>query len=109
MSIQIFKSKISTEVLFSFLENVDCLKNKKYYLFNNDAFKRGVFNNKIAEFIENIKPHYHLSKQKYVDGEINYKKMTTILRQICNYNNITYTSKIKYDKSLYEIQYYIYF
>lgn len=109
MSVQIFKSKIPTEILIHFLENISCLKNKNYYLFNNDAFKKGLFNDKIQEFIESIKSFYHFSKQKYVDGEMNYKKMATILRQICKYNNITYTSKIKYEKSAYEIQYFIYF
>jgi len=30
------------------------------------------------------------------------------LRQICKYNHLPFTSKIKYDKSNYEINYYIY-
>ena len=45
---------------------------------------------------------------KYLDKKLTYNSFTTILRQICNYNKITYTSQIKYDKSSYEITYYIY-
>ena len=40
--------------------------------------------------------------------KLTYNSFTTIIRQICKYNQITYTSQIKYDKSTYEIVYYIY-
>ena len=59
--------------------------------------------------IEECKPYYHLSKRKYLEKKVTYNSFTTVLRQICNYNKIIYTSQIKYDKSKYEIVYYIYF
>lgn len=108
MSTQIFKNKIPNEIVLDMLHNT-CIKTEKYYLFNNNAFKKGIVNNSIPEFLEIIKSYYHLSKQKYVEGDISYKKLTTILRQICNFNKIIYVSKIKYEKSFYEIHYYIYF
>ena len=37
-----------------------------------------------------------------------YKNLITIIRQICKYNNIPFTSDIKYSKSKYEITYFIY-
>jgi len=108
MSNQTFKKEIPKELLFELLQNV-CIKNDKYYTFNNDAYKKGVFNNLINEFLEKCKPYYHLSKQKYLERKLTYNSFTTILRQICNFAKITYTSVIKYDKSTYNIIYYVYF
>ena len=108
MSTQIFKKQIPTESLFNLLDLL-CLKNEKHYVFNNSSFKKGVFNNCIEEFLESCKQYYHLSKQKYLEKKLTYNSFTTVLRQICNYNKITYTSQILYDKSTYNIVYYIYF
>jgi hypothetical protein len=108
MSTQIFKKKISNEFLFELL-NIICLKNEKHYTFNVESFKKGIFKENIQQFIENCKPYYHISKRKYLEKKLTYNTFTTVLRQICNFNKITYTSQIKYDKSTYDIIYYIYF
>ena len=39
---------------------------------------------------------------------MNYKNFVTIIRQICKYHHIPFTSNIKYSKSKYEIKYFIY-
>lgn len=108
MSTQIFKNKIPNEIFFNLLQNI-CIKSEKYYLLNNAAFKKGFLNDVYSSFYESCKPYYHISKQKYLEKKDTYKKLTTVLRQICNYNKITYTSQIKYEKSSYDIVYYIYF
>jgi hypothetical protein len=108
MSIQIFKKNIPNELLFNLLDTI-CLKNEKHYTFNIDSFKKGLFKEIIQNFLIECKPYYHLSKQKYLDRKLTYNTFTTILRQICNFNKITYTSQIKYDKSSYCIVYYIYY
>jgi glycosyltransferase involved in cell wall biosynthesis len=69
-------------------------------LFDDDWIK--------PKFIEECRPYYHLSKKKYLDTKTTYNSFTTILRQICNFNKIKYVSQIKYDKSKYNIIYYIY-
>ena len=108
MSSQIFKHNISEEILFELLEKI-CEKNEKnFFVFNNTSFKKGLFNNSLADFIEVCRPCYHISKVKYLDRKLTYRMFTTIVRQVCNSNQITYTSKVKYDKSNYEIVYYIY-
>jgi len=104
---QIFKSKIPTSILFSLLSDI-CDKNEKYYLFDKNAYKRGIYNNKIEAFFELCRPYYHLSKQKYLDRKITYNSLITVIRQICNSNELPYASDIKYDKSLHTIVYYIY-
>jgi len=108
MSNQTFKNQIPTELLFELLDNI-CSKTDKYYIINNDSYKKGIFTNGINEFFEKCKPYYHLSKQKYLERKLTYNVFTTVLRQICNFNKITYTSQIKYDKSNYNIIYYVYF
>ena len=107
MSKQIFKNIIPKQKLYDLLELI-CVKNEKNYALNKDSFKKGVFNNKINEFLEQCKEFYHLSKQKYIEKNVTYNSFTTIIRQICNSNKIIYTSKIKYINSSYDIIYYIY-
>jgi hypothetical protein len=107
MSTQLFKKIIPTVFLFDLLNEI-CIKNDKHYIFDINSFKKGIFNNTIQNFIQECKSYYHNSKQIYLERKLTYNNFTTILRQICNFNKITYTSQIKYDKSSYNILYYIY-
>ena len=108
MSAQIFKNIIPKKHLFDLFENIS-IKNDKYYIFNIESFKKGMFKEIIVNFIEACKPYYHISKRTYLEKKITYNSFITIIRQICKSNNITYTSQIKYDKSTYSIVYYIYY
>jgi len=108
MSKQIFKYPIPPEPLFGVLDKI-CMKEENTYIFNNNAYKKGIFDNNIPPFLEECKPYYHTSKQKYVEKKMTYTAFTTVLRQICKFNHITYTTKIRYEKSTYEIVYYICF
>ena len=108
MNSQIFKNKIPNELLISLLDEI-AVKTEKCFVFNNNSYKKGIFNDTIPIFLEKCKPYYHVSKRIYLERKINYNSFITILRQICNFNKITYTSQIKYDKSKYDIVYYIYF
>jgi hypothetical protein len=107
MSTQIFKKNLPNEKLFQLLDSI-CLKNEKHYVLNVESFKKGVFKEIIQQFLNNCTEYYHLSKRKYLEKKLTYNSFTTVIRQICNFNKITYTSKIKYDKSTYTIVYYIY-
>jgi hypothetical protein len=108
MSTQIFKNQLPTNILFELLDKI-CIKNLKYYTFNKDAFKKGIYNEDIPNFLKTCLPYYHISKRKYLEKKLTYNSFVTVLRQICNFNKITYTSQIKYDKSTYNIVYYIYY
>jgi hypothetical protein len=107
MSSQIFKKDFPSEILFNLLENI-CMKNEKHYILNSDSFKKGMFNKTIDEFLENCKLYYHNSKKKYLEKKMTYSTFVTVIRQICNYNKLTYISQIKYNKSSYDIIYIIY-
>lgn len=108
MSTQIFKNNIPNKDFFELLDKI-CLKNEKHYILNMESFKKGVYTGDIPQFITSCTNFYHLSKRKYLERKLTYNSFTTILRQICNYNKITYTSQIKYDRSTYSILYYIYY
>jgi hypothetical protein len=107
MSTQIFKNQIPNNILFDLLNKI-CLKNEKHYTFNIESFKKGVYSKEIQNFLITCVLYYHLSKRKYLEKKLTYNSFVTVLRQICNFNKITYTSQIKYDKSRYDILYYIY-
>jgi hypothetical protein len=105
---QIFKLKIPNTELFELLDTI-CVKTSNHYFFNTISFKKGLLDDKIQYYLNKWKPFYHMSKQKYLEKKLTYNSFTTILRQICKNNKVSFTSKIKYDKSSYEIQYFIYF
>ncbi len=107
MSNQIFKMIVPKELIINLLDAI-CLKNEKHYILNNDSYKKGMYNGLVQLFINDCRQYYHISKQKYLDKKSTYKSFMTIIRQICKSINITYTSEIKYDKSDYDIVYYIY-
>jgi hypothetical protein len=108
MSTQIFKKKIDTPILYDLLDKI-AFKSDKFYMINNEAFKKGILEESIQKFMEDCKEFYHLSKQKYLERKLTYNSFTTVLRQICKYNKITYTTQIKYVSSSYNIIYFIYF
>jgi hypothetical protein len=107
MSTQIFKKDVPNDLLFNLLEDI-CMKNDKHYILNLESFKKGLFNDSIQQFFEICKPYYHNSKKKYIEKKLTYNSFITVVRQICNYNKLTYISQIKYTKSSYDIVYIIY-
>lgn len=108
MSIQIFKTKVETNKLFELLDKI-CIKNDKYYTFNFDSFKKGIYEGSIVIFFEEIKDNYFISKRKYLEKKLTFNSVITVIRQIMKYNNICFTSKIIYTDGAYSIIYYIYF
>ena len=104
---QIFKTQFPNNLLFDLLEDIS-VKQENRYTVNKNSYKKGILNNSIVEFLNICKPYYYDSKQKYLERKITYNTFMTILRQICNTNKLIYTSQIKYCKSRYEIEYYIY-
>lgn len=108
MSTQIFKKNVPNLLIFNLLDSI-CMKNEKHYTLNTESFKKGIFKEYIQQFISDCNEYYHISKKKYLERKLTYNSFTTVVRQICNFNKITYTSQIKYDKSKYDIIYYIFY
>lgn len=103
---QLFRMRVPIVILFEFLKKICDIKDCKF-VFTNESYKRSILLNNLNEFIDNIKEYYHLSKQHYVNRKMSFNKIATILRQICRDNSVNYTSKIIYNKSTYNIVYYI--
>ena len=78
------------------------------YYINNILYKKLIYNNFLTPFLEEVKTYYFPGKRYYAERDMNYSKFLTIVRQICNHNNILYTKKILYLKNTYEIVYNIY-
>ena len=109
MTNQIFKDVIPFSLLNNILEEVYYMKTDSYYILNFSSFKKANFKGIWDPFIEVIKPYYHKSKQYYVERKMNYNRFMTIIRQICKYNAVMFSSKIKYNESKYNIDYFIYY
>ena len=111
MSKQIFKNVIPKDVLINFL-NTTCDNtnndDNNYYLLDKNSYKRSLIDNKLTNFLQEIKPYYHASKQYYVERKLDYPKFVTIIRQVCKAHNLAYSSQLYYDKSEYNIVYHIY-
>jgi len=106
---QLLKEKPPLIILYNLLDLLcNDESNDDVYIINKMIFKKGEFHKYYDTFLENIQPYYHLSKQYYITRKLTYSRFMTIVRHICNANNISYSSRIKYDKSNYEINYYIY-
>jgi hypothetical protein len=105
-SSQIFKYDISLNTIYDFLDNI-CDFNDNEYILKNTSYKKGVMLNYIEPFCKKVEPHYYLSKKHYVTKKINYKYLATIIRQLCKFKKINIRSSITYNKSTYEIIYYI--
>ena len=108
MKSQIFKKKIEIQLLINLLDKISNKKNN-YYLLNQSSFKRGIYNNEICFFLDSLKDYYFSSKLKYIEKAYhNYNGFSTVIRQICKYYNLQYSSKIQYERSCYEIIHFIY-
>jgi hypothetical protein len=104
---QIFKENVPINTLYELLEKV-CLKTDKYFLIDNNSFKKLLYFNYHTEFLERILPCYQESKKFYAVRKFTYNSFVNIVRQICKSNDIMFTSKIKYNESKYNIDYFIY-
>ena len=107
MDSQIFKMSVPPVLLATFLDRYG-IKKANHYLFTKASFKKAVFEKSVEPFCDALLEYYHISKRKYLTKHQTYRSFVTIIRQICKNRNISFTSKIKYDKSDYEIIYYIY-
>ena len=108
MSSNILKEKIPLNILTNLLEEFCFVKNDKYYVLDLDTYKKFVLAEKMTEFLETVAPYYKKSKINYVTRSMKYVYFLTLIRHICNSNNVKYTSNIYYNRSKHYIKYLIY-
>ena len=105
MSKQIFKKIVPIDFLYQFLEKICESTTPAFYFFNIHAYKKMLFYNYHLDFLKELMPYYHLSKLFYLEREISYNSITTIIRQICKSHQLKIISKMKYSDSNYIIEY----
>ena len=106
---QIFSADLpKIQILFDFLKKICEYETENFYYITQYSHKKAIFENHLKLFIDTIVPYYKPSKRFFVQREINYKNMITIIRQLSRLFNIELTSEIKYNKSKYEFCYKIY-
>jgi hypothetical protein len=101
---QLFKTEVPSHMLLDFLK-VNCDETETHFIINKFLYKKMIYNNHISAFTAALKPYYYLSKMKYIERVMTYNSFLTIIRQLCNAQNIKYISSLVYDKSSYEITY----
>ena len=107
---QLFKTKISINILLEFLEKINCQKIESYYIVDITAYKRSIYIDALKPFLQELREFYYSSKYSYIDPEtMNQNKFNTIIRQICKYTNTQYIKKLRHDQSKYSVLYHIYF
>lgn len=105
---QIFRENPPISLLFNLLERVS-LKTDKYYLVDNNTYKKILFHKYDEDFLEALTPYYQESKKFYVTRKFTYNSFMNIIRQICKSNIVMFNSSIKYNESKYNIDYFVYF
>ena len=105
MKNQILKEKV--DFLNEFIISIGTIE-PTCIMVNETNYNKANYNGRIKPFILKLEPFYHKSKSFYITRDITYTGFITILRQICNKNEIKYDSKIKYTKSTHYLEYYFY-
>ena len=101
---QLFRKQFDKSILQDLLDKIT-YKTNGTYLVDENVYKKMLFHGLEVEFYNQLRVYYHISKHFYLDRELNYKTFTTILRQLCKYNQIPFDSRIKYLKSVYKHEY----
>ena len=99
-----FIKQVETNVINDLLKT-NCVRLNNFYIFDNISFRKGEYNKSIKLFIEHCKLCYKPKYHFYLERKLTAKSFLTIMRQICNNNNIIFTNEIKYSNSTYETIY----
>jgi len=104
----IFVKPIDKSILFNLLDKI-CLRKSKYYVIDKNSYKSMLFTRIHEEFINQLYEYYNPAKHFYLNRELTYNSFTNIVRQICKNNDIKITSQVRYNKSVSNIDFYVYF
>ena len=106
MNCQLFKKNVPLHLLFEFLDKI-CNRSLEFYLIDENVYKKMVYNRHDIDFLAEILPYYHKSKQYFVTRKFTYTSFANLIRQICNSNDYEIVGKKQYNHSTYSIRYII--
>jgi hypothetical protein len=107
MKSQIFRTSVPICVVSQLLDTI-AEKNEHHYTVTNDSFKKAMFLDVVPHFIEDCLPHYHLSKQYFLQNmkdSPSFVNLLTLLKQIYRQHDMKYERVLKYEKGSYIIVY----
>ena len=99
MSKQIFKKIIDINFFYEFLSKICEITNTEFssfYTFNIESYKKMIYYNYQTDFLKELSQYYYSSKLFYLERELTYNSIATILRQICKFSDIKIMSKMKF-------------
>lgn len=102
----VFKTRVPPHLLYDFLDKCTSHSNG-YYAFNVDSYRKAKYFQYDTDLCKELEEYYYPSKRYYVKRELKYSRFVTIIRHICNYNGIPFTTNIRYANNTYFITYYI--
>jgi hypothetical protein len=109
-----FKSAIPIELIHGFIRRISYkIPNTHTHLIDLNAYKKAVYCadaqtvSLLAQFCNELLPHYCKEKQVFLTRKMSYNNMNTILRQVCRHCAIVCKSERKYDKSKTQIVYHV--
>lgn len=97
---QLFRTIPDHKVVFGYLDEV-CYRDQSNFVIDDVIYKRMRYDDRLFKMYEYLRPFYHLSKQKYIDGCATRNGFLTVLRQLCKVFCIQYASKIVYKNGTY--------
>ena len=104
MSGQLFREAVPRSLIISVTEAL-CAKNGGSYTLSLATYRAAAHRGDVERIRNALKPYYHLSKQYYVTRGATYGHTATLLRQLCKSIGASFTSKILYSRSTYELRY----
>lgn len=104
---KIFKKEIPIRILYDLLDKIEVSETNKYII-DKPLFKK--LSPFMVDFLTKCRDYYFESQKKYTTkSPFLYKSFLTVVRQICNNNDVPFYYKLKFLHSKYEIIYYINF
>jgi hypothetical protein len=106
MTTKVFVRSPPNELLYDLLDKI-CTIRENHYYFDINAYAKLRYHEYHINFFRALRPYYGDTKKEYVERPLTYNNFTTILRQICKYNEIPFQSRMNYARSTYNIDYYV--
>ena len=104
MKTNYFSEPIPPLILLSLLNEL-CFVNNRCFVIDMPTYQKGIHKGLIQKFMNDCNPYYLPSKKFYTTNELTYKSFLTVVRHICKINSITYSHRIHYSHSIYQVVY----
>lgn len=106
MPTPIFKLTPPPEIIWDLLDEI-CFKENNFYIVNYESYKKMYYLEMEDYLFDNLLEYYNEAHYPYIEGELDYKRFLTIIRQVCKENGIPciydYVNEGGYYKQFYKV------